>query len=42
MATNDNKNNKDKKILLIDDDELITVALETIINSEEGFTIVGK
>lgn len=45
MATNDNKgnkDNKDKKILLIDDDELITVALETIINSEEGFTIVGK
>ena len=39
MATNDNKgnkDNKDKKILLIDDDELITVALETIINFEEG------
>ncbi|MBR4707089.1 MAG: response regulator transcription factor [Pseudobutyrivibrio sp.] len=32
----------DKKILLIDDDELITMSLEMIINSEEGFQVVGK
>ena len=31
-----------KKILLIDDDELITMSLEMIINSEEGFQVVGK
>lgn len=33
---------EDKKILLIDDDELITMSLEMIINAEEGFTVVGK
>ena len=32
----------DKKILLIDDDELITMSLEMIINAEEGFTVIGK
>jgi DNA-binding NarL/FixJ family response regulator len=32
----------DKKILLIDDDELITMSLEMIINAEEGFSVVGK
>lgn len=31
-----------KKILLIDDDELITMSLEMIINAEEGFTVIGK
>ncbi|MDC7279013.1 response regulator transcription factor [Butyrivibrio fibrisolvens] len=32
----------DKKILLIDDDELITMSLEMIINAEEGFSVIGK
>ena len=32
----------DKKILLIDDDELITMSLEMIINAEEGFQVIGK
>ena len=32
----------DKRILLIDDDELITMSLEMIINAEEGFTVIGK
>ncbi|SCZ76311.1 response regulator [Pseudobutyrivibrio xylanivorans] len=31
-----------KKILLIDDDELITMSLEMIINAEEGFEVIGK
>ncbi|MBE5912148.1 response regulator [Pseudobutyrivibrio sp.] len=31
-----------KKILLIDDDELITMSLEMIINAEEGFSVIGK
>lgn len=33
---------EDKKILLVDDDELITMSLEMIINAEEGFNVVGK
>ena len=33
---------EDKKILLIDDDELITMSLEMIINAEEGFSVIGK
>ncbi|MBR5637264.1 MAG: response regulator transcription factor [Pseudobutyrivibrio sp.] len=33
---------EDKRILLIDDDELITMSLEMIINAEEGFTVIGK
>ena len=33
---------ENKKILLIDDDELITMSLEMIINAEEGFTVIGK
>jgi DNA-binding NarL/FixJ family response regulator len=33
---------EEKRILLIDDDELITMSLEMIINAEEGFTVVGK
>jgi DNA-binding NarL/FixJ family response regulator len=31
-----------KKILLIDDDELITMSLEMIINAEEDFEVIGK
>ena len=31
-----------KRILLIDDDELITMSLEMIINAEDGFQVVGK
>lgn len=31
-----------KKILLVDDDELITMSLEMIISSDSDFTIVGK
>ncbi|CBK73427.1 Response regulator containing a CheY-like receiver domain and an HTH DNA-binding domain [Butyrivibrio fibrisolvens 16/4] len=31
-----------KRILLIDDDELITMSLEMIINAEEGFEVIGK
>lgn len=30
------------KILLIDDDELITMSLEMIINNDSDFTVVGK
>lgn len=33
---------ENKKILLIDDDELITMSLEMIINAEEGFQVIGK
>ena len=33
---------EDKRILLIDDDELITMSLEMIIDAEEGFTVLGK
>ncbi|MBO6128943.1 MAG: response regulator transcription factor [Pseudobutyrivibrio sp.] len=31
-----------KRILLVDDDELITMSLEMIISSDTGFEIVGK
>ena len=31
-----------KRILLIDDDELITMSLEMIISAEEDFQVVGK
>ncbi|SDB20488.1 DNA-binding response regulator, NarL/FixJ family, contains REC and HTH domains [Pseudobutyrivibrio sp. YE44] len=31
-----------KKILLIDDDELITMSLEMIINADEDFQVIGK
>ena len=31
-----------KRILLIDDDELITLSLEMIISAEEDFEVIGK
>lgn len=31
-----------KRILLVDDDELITMSLEMIISAEQGFEIIGK
>lgn len=31
-----------KKVLLIDDDELITMSLEMIISAEEDFQVIGK